>query len=106
MTVYILDLHPELAVAGVPLHIHRLEIASSTPRLVAYDWTSAVGATKYVHELRSAGVGSYCLYYPTMLTGKTVTVNGLPVNGERIYARLYSSWGTAVAHTDFTYTAQ
>jgi hypothetical protein len=73
---------------------------------VTFDWTASAGATKYYLELGSTGVGTYNLYYSGALTGTTATVNNLPTNGETIYARLYTYYGTASVHTDYTYTAQ
>jgi len=33
-------------------------------------------------------------------------LNGLPANGETIYARLYTYYGTAYVSIDYTYTAE
>jgi len=77
-----------------------------TSTSVTFDWTAATGATKYLLHVGSTGVGSSNLDSPGQITGTTVTFKGLPNNGETIYVRLYTYWGTAYATTDYIYTAE
>jgi hypothetical protein len=76
-----------------------------TSTAVTFDWTAATGATKYLLHVGSTGVGSGDLGSSGQIAGTTVTFNNLPANGETIYARLYTYFGTAYAYTDYTYTA-
>jgi len=77
-----------------------------TSTSVAFTWTPAIGLGVYRLLLGSTGVGSQDIYASPSLPGTTVTVNGLPNNGEKIYARLEweinGAWNTA----DFTFIAQ
>jgi hypothetical protein len=70
-----------------------------------FTWGSASGATGYILELGSTGVGSYNLYYSGSTTATSVTATGLPANGETIYARLLTNNGGTWLHTDYTYKA-
>jgi hypothetical protein len=54
----------------------------------------------------STGVGSYNLFNSTPITATQVSVTGLPTNGEKLYARLYSLINGAWQYNDYTYTAQ
>jgi serine protease len=76
-----------------------------TSSSVKFTWSAASGATAYILELGSTGVGSYNLYYSGSTTATSATVNGLPINGETIYARLYTNQGGIWLHTDYTYKA-
>ncbi len=72
-----------------------------------FKWTTGTGgATKYELYLGSTGVGSSNLYNSGVLTGTTVTVSGLPSNGETIYARLYWLIGSVWSNANYTYKAQ
>jgi hypothetical protein len=73
---------------------------------VTFDWTAATGATKYLIHVGSTGKGSSNLDSSGQITGTTVMFNGLPNNGETIYVRLYTYYGTAYAYTDYIYTAE
>jgi sugar lactone lactonase YvrE len=73
---------------------------------VSFDWTASSRATKYLLHLGSTGKGSDNLYSSGQISGTTVTAKNLPTNGEKIYARLYTYFGTASVYTDYTYTAE
>lgn len=76
-----------------------------TSSSATFSWTTATGATAYLLELGSTGVGSYNLYYSGSLTTTSTTVKSLPINGEMIYARLFTEINGAWLHTDYTYKA-
>jgi len=76
-----------------------------TSTSVTFDWKTATGATKYLLHLGSTGVGSSNLDSSGQIAGTTFTFSSLPSNGETIYARLFTYWGTAYAYSDYTYTA-
>jgi hypothetical protein len=70
-----------------------------------FQWTSAPGAVNSELFLGSTGPGSYNLYYSGNQTGNSLTINGLPINGETIYARLYTRFSAGLVYIDYTYTA-
>jgi hypothetical protein len=76
-----------------------------TSSSVTFTWSAATGTTGYLLSLGSTGVGSYNLYYSGSLTTTSATVNALPTNGEKIYARLFTNFNGTWEHTDYTYTA-
>jgi hypothetical protein len=73
---------------------------------VVFKWASTAGATGYSLWLGSGGQGSDNLYKSAVLTGTSISVSGLPVNGETIYARLITSFNGVLTHVDYTYKAQ
>jgi hypothetical protein len=92
--------------AGSPATITTPTAGSTfTSTSVTFDWAAVTGATKYVLELGSTGVGSSNLYNSGTVTGTTATATNLPANGEKIYARLYTYFGATSVSADFTYTA-
>jgi hypothetical protein len=72
---------------------------------VTFSWTAAPSATGYILSLGSTGAGSTNLYYSGSTTATSVNVTGLPINGETIYARLFTQLGGSWVHTDYTYIA-
>jgi hypothetical protein len=77
---------------------------------VTFTWTPGTGATGYGlwAGTTGTGTGSDNLYYsgekaPTVTS---LTVSGLPVNGETIYIRLTTYYGTASTFATYTYTAE
>jgi hypothetical protein len=75
-----------------------------TSSSTTFSWTSVAGATEYLLSIGSAGAGSTNLYY-SATTNTSATVTGLPINGETIYARLFTDNGGTWLHTDYTYTS-
>jgi hypothetical protein len=71
---------------------------------LTFSWTAAAGATEYYLWLGSTGVGSYNLKNLGITSGTSVAVTGLPINGEAVYARLWTSWNGNKVYTDYTYT--
>jgi large repetitive protein len=72
---------------------------------VTFTWKAGTSATGYSMWFGSTGVGTYNLKYTTETTAASVTVTGLPTNGETIYVRLYTYFNSVSAHADYTYTA-
>jgi hypothetical protein len=72
---------------------------------VAFTWTAATGATDYELFVGSTGPGSYNLYYSGNTLATSATVNGLPANGETIYARLYTKFGAVLEYNDYIFAA-
>jgi hypothetical protein len=70
-----------------------------------FSWSSPTGATGYALWLGTTGVGSHDLYYGGIHTATSLTVNGLPTNGEKIYARLTTVFGSVQQTADYTYYA-
>jgi sugar lactone lactonase YvrE len=73
---------------------------------VTFAWLVGTGVTEYYLFLGSNGVGSNNLYSSGYTSHKSVNVTGLPVNGETVYARLYSFIGGAWHYLDYTYRAE
>jgi serine protease len=69
-----------------------------------FTWNPGNTATHFELYLGTSA-GSSNLYNSGSVTVTTETVNGLPSNGEKIYARLYSLINGAWKYTDYTYTA-
>jgi hypothetical protein len=72
---------------------------------VTFTWNAATGATDYELFVGSTGPGSYNLYYSGDKTVTSLTVSGLPTNGETIYARLYTNFNGTLEYFDYTFTA-
>jgi hypothetical protein len=78
-----------------------------TSTTVTFKWTTGTGgATHYVLYLGSTGVGSSNLYNSGSVTATSVTVSGLPSNGETIYARLFWLIGSVWNSANYTYKAK
>ena len=75
---------------------------------VTFNWSPATGSINgYFLHLGSTGVGSEnLLNSPEYSTStRSVTVNNLPVNGETIYARLFTDYNGTHLYQDYTFTA-
>jgi hypothetical protein len=74
---------------------------------VAFGWTAGAGATGYALWIGSTGPGSDNLYYSgeKASTVTSLSVSGLPTNGETIYVRLITYYGSSSAFINYTYTA-
>lgn len=72
---------------------------------VTFAWTAAAGATGYELWLGSKGVGSSNLYNSGSKTTTSLKVGGLPTNGEKIYARIFTNYGETLVHADYEYKA-
>jgi sugar lactone lactonase YvrE len=72
---------------------------------VAFTWNAPAGAIGYSLWLGSTGVGSSNLYNSHETAATSVTVSGLPTNGETIYAQLNTIFNGTSLSIDYTYTA-
>jgi hypothetical protein len=74
---------------------------------VTFVWTAAANATGYGLWIGSTGPGSDNLYYSgeKASTVNSLTVSGLPVNGETVYVRLITYYTSSSAFINYTYTA-
>jgi hypothetical protein len=71
-----------------------------------FSWTPGSGPTAYELWLGSTGVNTNNLYNSGSITGTSVNVTGLPTNGVKIYARLWSLMSGVWRPTDYTYTEE
>jgi CSLREA domain-containing protein len=70
----------------------------------SFTWAPVAGATSYNLYLgTSAGSGN--LLDAGASTATTVTANNLPINGEPIYARLWTNFNGTWKYNDYTFTA-
>jgi hypothetical protein len=74
-------------------------------RTVTFKWSAATGGTAYELWLGDTGVGSNNLYNSLRQTVTSITVGGLPDNGETIYARVLTDFNGSWASIDYTFTA-
>jgi hypothetical protein len=86
-------------------------LASPTPgskltsTSVQFAWSAVSGASAYDLHLSAVAPGGYDLYLSGHITGTSTTANNLPINGGKIYARLYTIVGGVTYYNDYTYTA-
>lgn len=71
---------------------------------VSFTWTAATGASGYSLWLGTS-LGAHDLYDSGETTGTTATANGLPSNGQTIYARINTNYDGRAVWIDTTYTA-
>jgi len=71
---------------------------------VAFTWGSVTGATDYSIRLGTTA-GGYDLYASGRIGGTSATISNLPTNGETIYARLYTYYGSKAVYNDYTFTS-
>ncbi len=71
---------------------------------VTFTWTAATGATGYNFRLGTTP-GTNNLFFSGEITATSVTVTGLPTNGEPIYATLYTDYGSIQVSKSYTFTA-
>jgi len=74
---------------------------------VTFNWASASSANGYFLHLGTTGAGSLNLLNSSEYSSATtsVTINNLPVNGEKIYARLFTDFNGVHAYQDYVFTA-
>jgi uncharacterized repeat protein (TIGR03803 family) len=76
-----------------------------TSPIETFAWSPATGATAYDLWLGTTGVGSNNLWSSGSTTATSITFGGLPTNGEKIYARLFTFFSGRSGSVDYTYTA-
>ena len=100
-----------ITLAGTGLAATPAVLTSPTPNstltatAVKFTWSAGTGVSEYDLHLSAVSPGGYDLYVSGHITGTSKTVNGLPTNGEKIYARLYSIINGVTLYNDYTYTA-
>jgi hypothetical protein len=72
---------------------------------VTFTWGTATGATGYALWIGTTGVGSHDLLEGGIHTTTSYTASNIPINGETIYVRLYTSDGGTLLANDYTYIA-
>jgi hypothetical protein len=72
---------------------------------VKFAWSTGGGVSAYDLHLSAVAPGGFELYFSGHIAGTSTTVNGLPTNGEKIYARLYTIVDGVTVSNDYTYTA-
>ena len=75
----------------------------SGPR-VTFTWSAGTGATAYLLELGTTGVGSQDVFNSGGITATSATATSIPTNSATVYARLFSKLAGAWQYTDYTYT--
>jgi hypothetical protein len=76
-----------------------------TSNSVKFTWSAGTAGSQYDLHLSAVAPGGYDLYLSGHVTGLSTTVTGLPTNGGKIYARLYTILNGATVYNDYTYTA-
>jgi kumamolisin len=71
---------------------------------VTFTWAAAPGSSGYNLRLGTS-VGANNLYGSGPITVTSVTPTNLPTNGETIYARLITRYGSSQVYTDYVFTA-
>jgi hypothetical protein len=77
-----------------------------TGTTATFAWTAGSGVSAYDLHLSAVAPGGYDLYLSGHITSLSATVSGLPFNGQKIYARLYSIIGGVTYYNDYTYFAE
>ena len=87
-------------------------ITSPTPGTVlpgattTFNWTTGAGITGYMLYVGTTGAGSSNILNTGSITTTSATVTNLPINGVKVYVRLYSARATGGwTWVDYTYTA-
>ncbi len=92
---------PVLAVLATPAPSSMLSGSS-----VTFKWTAGGGVVSYQLVLGTTWAGSSNLYNSGHTTATSASVTGLPTNGAKIYARLYSDIAGTWSSIDYVYAAQ
>jgi len=71
---------------------------------VTFSWSAGIGTTAYDLYLGTGGAGTSNIYNSGSITGTSVTVTGLPMNGVNLYATLYSKINGAWVPAAYVYT--
>jgi hypothetical protein len=68
-----------------------------------FTWSTGTGVTVYALNLSAVAPGGYDLYASGQVTRTATSVVGLPTNGTKIYARLYSVISGVTFYNDYIY---
>jgi hypothetical protein len=72
---------------------------------VTFTWSARAAGGYYWLSVGSKGAGSSNLFNTGKLPTTSCTAGGLPTNGQTVYVRLTTYFGTVQLYTDYTYTA-
>jgi hypothetical protein len=72
---------------------------------IKFSWSAATGSVTGYSLWLGTAAGTDNLYHSGAVTGTSVTVSGLPTNGEAIYATLYTYIDGSTVSSAYTYTA-
>ncbi|MCC6382866.1 MAG: CAP domain-containing protein [Dehalococcoidia bacterium] len=75
-----------------------------TGATVTFNWSAGTSAQEYMLYVGTS-TGSSSLYGASAGLNRSATVGGLPTDGRKIYARLWTRFSTGWQYTDYTYTA-
>ena len=73
--------------------------------IVTFTWTAGSGVISYQLYVGTSGAGSDNLYDSGPTAATSVSVTGLPIYGQTVYARLFSDVAGTWTSVDYTYTA-
>ena len=76
-----------------------------TSNSIEFAWSAGTAGSQYDLHLSTVSPGGYDLYLSGHIAATSVTVGGLPTNGKKIYARLYTIIDGVTYYNDYTYTA-
>ena len=99
---YTESLPPAPAVLATPTPGSKLTGSSAT-----FTWSAGVDVTLYEFRLGTTGPSSANVYNSAGATTTALTsgvVSNIPINGAKLYARLYSKINGAWQYNDYTYT--
>jgi hypothetical protein len=71
---------------------------------VEFSWTTGTAATDYWLDVSAIGPGEGDIYSSGKTTKTSLTVNGLPVNGNTVYVTLYTLTDGQWVSNNYTYT--
>jgi len=101
-------LYTDSTYTGASLALAELTSPSPGSRLTAssvkFMWSAPAGIKYYDLHLSAIGPGGSDVYSTGTVTGSSVTVNGIPTNGSKIYTRIYSFVNGTWQYTDSSYT--
>jgi hypothetical protein len=70
-----------------------------------FTWTTATGGATGYYVWVGTSAGTKNLVDSGEVTGPSWTYSSMPTNGEKIYARLFTSYNGVLAYADYVYTA-
>ena len=101
-----LNAQASTGVATIPISIALTASGSTLAGPVeTFTWTAVPGAITHDLCLGTTGAGSNNLWGSGSTTATSVTFNGLPTNGGKIYARLFTYFSGGSGYADYIFTA-
>jgi hypothetical protein len=90
--------------ASVAKLISPVPSSTLTASSESFTWSAGSGVSQYELYLSAIAPGDSDLYSSGHIKGTSATVSGIPINGETVYARLYSVIDGATLYNDYTFT--